>query len=264
MRPLEALGEAEAQMLEAVVFDLDDTLLEDGELGLEAYGALFVLRAAGLALVASTGRPAAWAELAVRWWPIDMALGENGAVAYQKLDARSVVRLGERPDDEARERAELERIASELERRHPELRRADDNALRLTDIAFDIGERHHLAPELVEGVRLEAAELGAHTTASSIHMHVTLSRLDKATGFERACELRGLDPARSLARAAYVGDSLNDEAAFAAFGLSFGVANVARFVERLRVPPSYVASLPAGHGFAEIATRILALRGSTT
>lgn len=263
MRPLAALGEAEAQMIEAVVFDLDDTLLEDGELGLEAYGALFALRAAGLALVASTGRPAAWAELAIRWWPIDMALGENGAVAYQKLDARRVERLGARSDTEARERAELERIACELERRHPELVRADDNALRLTDLAFDIGESNHVAPELVEQVRREAAELGAHTTASSIHMHVTLGRLDKATGFERACELRGLDPVRSLARAAYVGDSLNDEAAFAAFGLSFGVANVARFVDRLRVPPRYVASLPAGRGFAEIAARILALRGST-
>jgi hydroxymethylpyrimidine pyrophosphatase-like HAD family hydrolase len=199
----------------------------------------------------------------VRWWPIDMALGENGAVAYQKLDARRIERLGARSDGEARERAELERIASELERRHPELRRADDNALRLTDIAFDIGERHHLAPELVELVRREAAELGAHTTASSIHMHLTLSRLDKATGFERACELRGLDPARSLARAAYVGDSLNDEAAFAAFGLSFGVANVARFVE----PPPRATELrgvaPLGRGFAEIATRILELRGSS-
>jgi hypothetical protein len=72
---------------------------------------------------------------------------------------------------------------------------------------------------------------------------------------------RGVDPVRALARSGFVGDSANDAAAFAAFGLTFGVSNIEAHVRKLTVPPRFVASEPMGHGFAEIAARICELRG---
>src|SRR5262249_59883715 len=72
----------EARRLTGVVFDLDDTLLDHGELAEAAYRALFRLREAGLRLVACTGRPAGWGEVLARQWPIDAVVVENGAVAF--------------------------------------------------------------------------------------------------------------------------------------------------------------------------------------
>ena len=61
-------------------------------------------------------------------------------------------------------------------------------------------------------------------------------------------------------RYAFVGDSGNDAACFAAFRTTFGVANVRASLGRLSVTPRYVASRAMGEGFAEIAAAILAHR----
>jgi hypothetical protein len=53
---------------------------------------------------------------------------------------------------------------------------------------------------------------------------------------------------------------MNDAVAFAAFRITFGVANVAPYVPRLSVPPRYVATRAMGAGFAEIAAKITGLR----
>jgi hypothetical protein len=41
------------------------------------------------------------------------------------------------------------------------------------------------------------------------------------------------------------------------FENSFGVANVQRFAKQMQHAPKYVATLPGGEGFAEIAARLL-------
>jgi len=81
---------------------------------------------------------------------------------------------------------------------------------------------------------------------------------DKASG---AVDLLGrsfgVEPGAALHAFAFVGDSGNDAACFAAFEATFGVANVAPHVPRLTVPPCYVAPSPMGAGFAEIARVIV-------
>jgi hydroxymethylpyrimidine pyrophosphatase-like HAD family hydrolase len=71
---------------------------------------------------------------------------------------------------------------------------------------------------------------------------------------------RGLEPAAARVRCAFVGDSENDAACFAAFVTIVGVANVAPWVARLSLPPRYVTSGAMGEGFAELARTILAAR----
>jgi hydroxymethylpyrimidine pyrophosphatase-like HAD family hydrolase len=99
------------------------------------------------------------------------------------------------------------------------------------------------------------------TLVSSIHLHLTLETADKATGTIRLLVDRfDEDATGARARYAFVGDSANDAATFAAFRLTFGVANVLAHLHGLTVPPRYLAAGRMGRGFAEIAARLVSLR----
>ncbi len=259
MRPLACFEAAEARRLAGVIFDLDDTLLDHGALTEPAYGALFRLREAGLHLIACTGRPAGWGEVVQRQWPLDATIVENGALAFVTRRATPVDALG-RAERRAR-RAGLLELADEIVARFPETALADDNDARRTDVTLDIGEHRKVGAGTVHAVRALARERGVRTLASSIHLHLTLEADDKATGAIRVLvEQLGADATTARGRYAFIGDSANDAAAFAAFGTTFGVANVSAHLQGLTVPPRYVAGAPMGLGFAEIAARLAALR----
>ncbi len=258
---LDALGAEAARALTCVAFDLDDTVLDHGRLGLEAFAALHALARAGVDLVATTGRPSGFAEVVARQWPVSAAIAENGAVAWERgADGRVVVSDPLPSGERAERRAELMRVAAAIQSAFPAIDLADDNWARRTDVALDIGEHQRVEPDVVARARTLAESMGARTFASSVHMHLTFDLSDKATGFAALATRRGRDPVRALAEAAFVGDSGNDAAAFAAFGLTFGVSNVRAHLTALPVPPRFVSPSPMGRGFAEVADRILALR----
>ncbi|MCL4764338.1 MAG: HAD family hydrolase, partial [Burkholderiales bacterium] len=62
------------------------------------------------------------------------------------------------------------------------------------------------------------------------------------------------DPSRFV----FAGDSPNDAPMFAYFPRSVGVANVRDLIDRIAVPPAYVASRRGGDGFVELADHLLA------
>lgn len=277
MKPLSLLPRDAARALAGVIFDLDDTVLDHGALTEAAYAALFRLRETGLALIACTGRPAGWGEVLQRQWPIDATIVENGAVALVRDDesdaghreghapragASRVVTLDDLDRDTRRaRRAELVGLANDMVRRYPAAALADDNDQRVTDVTIDIGEYRRVPPEDVQKMRAELRERGVRTLLSSVHLHLTRDPSDKATGIVRLLSARfGEDPTRARHRYAFVGDSGNDGVAFAGFVLTFGVANVRSHLGKLSVPPQFVASLPMGRGFAEIAQQIAELR----
>lgn len=261
MRAIAQLTAEEARRIESVVFDLDDTVLDHGRLTEAAYGALFRMRESGLALVACTGRPAAWAEIVCRQWPVDAALAENGAVAFRREPSGRVVLIDpEGAEERHARRLRLREGALALIAELPELALADDNGGRITDVTFDIGEHRKVAHDVVQRARAFLDQRGFRSFASSVHLHMTLDGYDKASGWAWLARRGGQDPARALARGCFVGDSANDAAAFAAFGTSVGVANVAPYLGRLSVPPRWVTTAPMGAGFAELAARLVGLR----
>ncbi len=261
MKPLSSLHHAEATRISGVLFDLDDTFLDDGKLTETAYGALHRLARAGLRLVAVTGRPAGWGEVMARQWPVDGVVTENGALAFYGDGGR--VARWERAD-EATRRARRIRIASafdSLRSRFPEVRMSDDSHARTSDLALDIGEWQRVPPEVVASIEAAARELGMRTFVSSVHLHLTFEPFDKASGtLAFLCDRFGDDPTAARMRHAYIGDSANDAACFFAFPTSFAVANVAASLPRLSMPPRYVAERAKGAGFAEIAETILSVR----
>jgi hypothetical protein len=269
--PLAALEADEARRLAGLVFDLDDTVLDHGELGEAAYSALFRMREAGLRLVVCTGRPAGWGELIARQWPVDAVVAENGGVAFAREaepgGAGRLVVVGAQVDlaaaaEAARaRRAPLLEVAAELRALVPATALADDNSARWTDVTLDIGEHRRVSARDVAALRAAAAARGVRTFASSVHVHLTREPDDKASGALRVLHARwGDDPTRARAVYAFAGDSGNDAAAFAAFETTFGVANVRAHLSALTIPPRYVTERAMGAGFAEIATRVAALR----
>ncbi len=266
MKPLSRLTAVEARDLRGVIFDLDDTLLDHGALSEAAYAALFRLRASGLRLVACTGRPAGWGEVIQRQWPIDATVVENGAIALVPDDGGSRRILALDPLDLAARRARrgaLLELATELVARFPEADLADDNDARRTDVTIDIGEHRRVSPEIIAAMQRIAASRGVRTVASSVHLHLTMEPEDKASGTIRLLVHRfGEDASAARARYAFIGDSGNDAAPFAAFKLTVGVANVRGPARRLSVPPRFVTDEAMGQGFAAFAARVVELRAA--
>ena len=59
-------------------------------------------------------------------------------------------------------------------------------------------------------------------------------------------------------RFVFVGDSPNDQPAFAYFPNAVGVANVRDFSDQLKSPPAFVTEGRAGDGFVELTSHLLA------
>src|SRR5262249_53582388 len=150
-----------------------------------------------------------------------------GAVALGREGER-IVRYEE--VDESGRRARRVRLASayeDLRRRFAEARLSDDVDARRSDIALDIGETQRVPPDRVAAMIEAAQKIGIRTFVSSIHLHLTLDSDDKASGAIALLARRfGEDSTTARQHYAYVGDSENDGAPFAAFALTFGVANV--------------------------------------
>jgi HAD superfamily hydrolase (TIGR01484 family) len=126
--------------------DIDDTLTRDGAIEPAALQALHTLRAAGVPVVAITGRPHGWSEPFAATWPVAAIVAENGAVALM-ADAAGQVHTEYAQDDATRRHnatAPAAACAAQVLSQVPGAALAHDSAGRLTDIAIDHSEFHHL------------------------------------------------------------------------------------------------------------------------
>jgi len=109
--------------------------------------------------------------------------------------------------------------------------------------------------ERIAGLMREA---GLTAKVSSIHVNGWFGSYDKLAMTRTLFHERfGVELDREQRRAAFVGDSPNDQPMFAYFDNSVGVANVRRFEAVLRDPPRYVTRASSGDGFAEVARHLL-------
>jgi HAD superfamily hydrolase (TIGR01484 family) len=258
VKPIAELDRTTAKNLIGVLFDLDDTLLDHGELTEIAYAALYRLRESGLRLMAVTGRPSGWGEVLTRMWPLDGMVTENGTIAI--LDRGRTVEIVDEVDPQTRSRrsALRDELVSDLRHHFPAICPALDVHLRRADYTFDIGETRTVACSEVDRMEAFARARGARTVRSSVHLHVCYDGSDKASGAIRAI-VRAFEQDATTARArfAFIGDSENDEPAFNAFLTTAGVGNL-RGTPTLS--PRYRTTAERGRGFAEFAQKIVALR----
>ncbi|MDR6538752.1 HAD-IIB family hydrolase [Variovorax soli] len=245
-----------------VFTDIDDTLTTDGAITPDALQAMHELHAAGLNLVAITGRPVGWSEPFARVWPVDAIVAENGAVALVRTGAGRVEkRYQQDAATRARNFERMQAVLARIEREIPAARRATDSAGRECDIAIDHSEFTRLDDATIARVAGLMRSEGMHATVSSIHINGWYgdhNKLEGARWIVRELWARSLD--HEMQRWAYVGDSTNDALMFEHFAHSVGVANVRRFEAALQHLPRYVAPSERGAGFAEVAAAILQAR----
>jgi HAD superfamily hydrolase (TIGR01484 family) len=261
---LDAFEPAAAAAIDGVFTDLDDTLTTAGRMTAGSLAAMERLRAAGLAVVLITGRPAGWCDHFARMWPIDAVVGENGAFYFLYLEAER--RMVRRYIQSAAQRAEgrrcLEALKEKVLAEVPGAAVASDQAYREADLAIDF--REDVPPLPVEQVERIAAILrqgGANAKISSIHVNAWFGDYDKIAMTKILMdEVFGIDLVAEEARYTFAGDSPNDAPMFGFFTHSVGVANVLDFRDRLDAWPAYITKAAGGEGFQELADHLLSAR----
>ena len=264
VQPWARCDPARLREVRGVLTDIDDTLTTEGTLTMGAVAAIAALRAAGLPVIAVTGRPMGWSRPIAAEVPLVAVVAENGAVALvsdgeggvrtEYADAEPV-----RAANALRLRAAAERIVREV----PGATLSRDSPGRVTDIAIDHSEFAQLDEATIARVVAVMREEGMTATVSSIHVNGWYGAHSKLTGADWIVRrLFGRELAPERERWLYVGDSTNDEAMFASFPLSVGVANLLDFAARLRQWPAFLTTLDRGRGFIEVAESLLAARAA--
>ena len=239
--------------------DIDDTLTRHGRVERVAFDALWRAADAGLRVVPVTGRPAGWCDAIVRQWPVAGVVGENGGL-YYRLTERGPIRVyAQDAATRAANRRRLEAVRDDILRQVPGCAVAADQPFRESDLAIDFCED---VPPLPRPAILRIAEIfaahGATAKISSIHVNGWFGDFDKLTMVRRFVrDLDGVDPCDRPDAYAFCGDAPNDEPMFCAFRHTFGVANVARFLDLMTHGPAWIAAGEGGVGFAEIVDALL-------
>ena len=247
-----------------VLTDIDDTLTREGAIEPAALEGLQALHAAGIPVIAITGRPMGWSEPFARNWPVAAIVAENGAVALIREGDAVQTEYAQDAATRALQAKRLAQVAAMIKSELPGAQLARDSPGRVTDIAIDHSEFAHLdATTMARVVALMQRE-GMNATVSSIHINGWYGEHTKLTGARWMLQrLFGRVLDAEVERWVYVGDSTNDQAMFGHFPLSVGVANLRRFADQLHTWPAYVTAGERGAGFAEVAARLLAARPSS-
>ncbi|MGF1694389.1 HAD-IIB family hydrolase [Vibrio lamellibrachiae] len=244
-----------------VMTDVDDTLTWEGRLHPETLIALQKLRDAGKKVVAVTGACAGWCDHIAQLWPVDAVLGENGAFIMEKKEGYLTLRSDVPLDHIRTKQDKLKSQVLEILSEYPELELTLDQSYRLCEVAIDIGQnRPKVDDQVIEEVVAKIHALGAHATASSIHINAWYGEHSKRATTMAFLKEKGLSDHEILHRACYVGDSMNDQFMFEAMPYSVGVANIKHYWDRLDHHPSVVMQQPGGLGFSEFAEKLLALK----
>ena len=264
---------AQRRAITGVFTDIDDTLTTDGAITADALAALTSLKAAGLSVIAITGRPVGWSEPFAANWPIDAIVAENGAVALipkqekhqigmlRNIKGHSLLSKIYQQDADLRavNYCQMQAVLEQIEQHIAGATRATDSAGRETDIAIDHSEFARLGDAQIAAVVALMRSEGMHASVSSIHINGWFGAHNKLVGARWiVSELFGRELNEEMDNWLFVGDSPNDQLMFKNFANSVGVANIERFLPVLSTKPRYVTREVRGAGFAEVAALLMA------
>lgn len=261
MRSLASMGADEARGFKYVLTDVDDTITSDEKLLDCTYHALWALHDAGLKIIPITGGPAGKCDLYCRQWPVDAAIGENGATVFFMENGR--VRRIDHPTAVPNTDVRLKAILEQCLKAVPQCRLASDQYTRLFDMAINYAEDEpRLGVDQARTITEICLANGAHAMPSSIHVNVWLGDYDKRSMATMVLKsLFGWDPSM-MDEVVYLGDAPNDEPMFEFFTHTIGVASIRKYEASLTHKPVYIADKAGGEGFAQAAMRILELRSA--
>lgn len=245
--------------LQFLLTDIDDTLTDEGQLGAEAYEAMWALHKAGIHIIPVTGRPAGWCEMIARVWPVSGIVGENGGFYFRYHDKKMQRHFFFDDKIQKQNRTKLDVIQAEVLKSVPGCALASDQFCRLMDLAIDFCED---VPPLPRSEVQKIVDIfhnhGAQAKVSSIHVNGWFGNYDKLTMSLKFLEKEfGVTAEQAKKVCGFSGDSPNDEPMFAYFPNSFAVANIKNFLDQIKSKPTYVTNQRGGLGFTEIAKVLL-------
>ncbi|PKG38011.1 HAD-IIB family hydrolase [Psychromonas sp. Urea-02u-13] len=244
-----------------VLTDVDDTLTWQGKLPPETLIALADLQQAGIKVVAVTGACAGWCDHIAQLWPVDAVIGENGAFIMEKKEGYLTLTSDASMSSIKKNQAKLKAQVMDILADYPDLNLTLDQSYRLCEVAIDIGQnRESVAPDIIAQVVCKINKLGAHATASSIHINSWYGEHSKKITSLNFLQEKGLSKAEIISQTCYIGDSMNDQFMFAALPKSVGVANIKHYWDKLQHHPEFVMTEPGGYGFAQFAKQLLAIK----
>ncbi|WP_375749761.1 HAD-IIB family hydrolase [Vibrio sp. HN007] len=246
-----------------VLTDVDDTITCEGMLPPEALIAMDKLQKAGIKVVAVTGACSGWCDQIAQLWPVEAALGENGAITLKKNNGHLCIESAVSLEEMRELQSTLKQQVLEILKDYPDLKLTLDQPYRLCEVAIDIGQnRPKVDSKIINEVVDKIHALGAHATASSIHINAWYGEHSKKVSSLAFLRSYGLSDEEIDEQVCYVGDSANDQAMFATLTKSVGVANIANYWDKLTDYPSVVMTKPGGYGFAEFVDQLLELKSS--
>ncbi len=239
-----------------ILTDIDDTLTDDGQLGPEAYSALWALQKNCIKVIPITGRPAGWCEMIARIWPVDAVVGENGAFYFRYNQETKKMTRYFAIDEETRTQYQkkLQTLKKEILTEIPKAAIASDQFCRLFDLAIDFCED---IPSLSEQEIHRIIEIfknhKAQVKVSSIHLNGWFGDYNKLTTTLKLLEQEfSISSEDAKKNCAFTGDSPNDEPMFEFFPHSYAVANIRQFLPQIKHPPKHISQNNGGLGFVEI------------
>jgi HAD superfamily hydrolase (TIGR01484 family) len=261
MQPFIDFPESGKTRIRYVLTDIDDTLTLHGRLPAVAFVAMEQLAKAGIRVVPITGRPAGWCDHIARMWPVAGVVGENGAFyfRYDDKNRRMIRRYYSDDRQRAKDRQRLNTVCAKILAAVPGARVSADQSFREADLAIDFCEDVDPLPAAaIERIVNIFEEAGARAKISSIHVNGWFGDYDKLAMtrlfFFEVFQIT-LDAIRD--QVIFSGDSPNDAPMFAFFPHGVGVANLARFADRMAAMPAWITSRQGGLGFAEMTDILL-------
>lgn len=258
------LSELQPLSIKAVFSDLDDTLTDHSRLMPKTLQALHSLKKQGLSLVIVSGRPAGWADSLMRLFPLDAVIFENGAGMMWKDKEKIITHCLSSQKHQMAHKVILQEVFDSLRSKIPELKLATDQPYRLFDYAIDFNEEPpRLSDSQVDWIMNELQRDSRITAKlSSIHINYWVGKHTKLTACEYWLKTFGEPQGILPNQVVYSGDSPNDEPLFGFFPNSVGVANVAKYLPKMKQLPKFITPSEGGNGFQELAERLL--KGGST
>lgn len=256
------ISKLQAKKIQVILTDIDGTITTDGELGSEAYDALWRAKKAGIKIVPITGRPAGWCDMIARFWPVSGVVGENGAFYFYMKAGKMKRFFWEGPKDRADHRVILNEVKVATLKKFPELKEASDQFCRETDLAIDFCED-------VKGFGIKDAKKikklleshGLKARVSSIHVNAWVGDYDKLKATKHfISKVLKMDMSKKSNKFIYLGDSPNDIPMFEYFSLACGIGNIKKYGKLMTTLPPYICAKKGGKGFAKVISHILSLR----
>ena len=257
-QPWAACPASALRSVRGVFTDIDDTLTTDGAIGPAALAALHDLHAAGVPVVAITGRPLGWSQPFAAAWPLAAIVAENGAVALIRQGQAVATEYAQDAATRLANARRLQAVALQVLAQVPGAKLAADSAGRETDIAIDHSEFTKLPASAIGQTMALMQAAGMNATVSSIHINGWFgdhTKLSAARWMVR--RLFGRDLHNEVNDWLFVGDSTNDQLMFEAFAMSVGVANLMRFAPQLQHWPAYITTAERGEGFAQVVSSLM-------